>query len=432
MTDEAHSKWSPSSFHRRMLCPGSMALESAAPNTSSKYADEGTAAHALAEHCLRHGKEATDYIGWRLRQIDEGMPVDHLADADFCEHVQTYIDDVRRRAEGKTLMIEQRVHFGDWLGVPDEEAFGTADAVILGDDDLTIVDLKFGMGVKVDVCDPGAPGATLHTFLNPQLMLYALGCLYEYELLGEFKTVTMVINQPRLGHLDEVTVDVRELHQFAIAARETVAKVKSAMREPTLTQVDGATPQFLTPGEKQCKFCRAKATCPALAAEVLEHVGGHDFVVDNFEALTIDTQTPAKDHRPHELASAMGAVDLIEDWCKAVRAETERRLFAGEDVPGFMLAEGKRGARQWIDEQVAKAAGLTETKEVVITPTQAEKVLKKDPARWAELQSNIAQKPGRPSVVAVSEGKAPYSPQETTAAAFTDLSASAGGHPFRD
>lgn len=430
MTDAAHSKWSPSSFARLMACPGSKALCDTVPPRTSRYADEGTAAHELGAMCLDKGKDATDYIGWTLCVRGDPDPktgvcssTDFTVTADMAEHVQTYIGTVRTYATGKTLLVEQRVHFGDWLGVPDSEAFGTADAVVLGDEDLTIIDLKFGMGVKVDVLD-GAPEPIGHEHLNPQLMLYALGCLYEYEMLGDFKTVTMAISQPRLRHHDEVTIPVSELHRFALeGARPTVAKVKAAR---TSQQADFET--YLQPGIKQCKFCDAKAICPALAAEVKDIVGGAG-AADDFSNLDAPI---AKTLTGPSLSAAMSAVPLVEEWCKATRAEVERRLFDGQVVPGYMLAEGKRGARQWTDDKAARDAGLVETKEVVLSPTQAEKKLKADPAKWIQLQPFIVQKPGAPSVVPTSEGKTPYSPQEVTAAAFTDLSAAADGHPFRD
>ncbi len=49
----AHALLSPSSAERWMQCPGSVALSYGAPDSSSEYADEGTAAHELAAMCLR-------------------------------------------------------------------------------------------------------------------------------------------------------------------------------------------------------------------------------------------------------------------------------------------------------------------------------------------------------------------------------------------
>jgi sugar phosphate isomerase/epimerase len=105
------------------------------------------------------------------------------------------------------------------------------------------------------------------------------------------------------------------------------------------------------------------------------------------------------------LSIAMGKVALVEDWCKAVRAETERRLLAGEQVTGYKLVEGRKGARKWASEKEAerilksfrlKQEQIYEHK--LITPAKAEKLLKENPKRWAKLSDLIAQSMGKPSV----------------------------------
>ena len=57
----AHAKLSPSSADRWMVCPGSTVLEAGKPDSSSDFADEGTAAHFLAATCLEKGTNAKDY-----------------------------------------------------------------------------------------------------------------------------------------------------------------------------------------------------------------------------------------------------------------------------------------------------------------------------------------------------------------------------------
>jgi hypothetical protein len=59
----AHARFSPSSAHRWLACAGSIALEATCPQSTSKFADEGTAAHELAAMALTSGKPAAEFIG---------------------------------------------------------------------------------------------------------------------------------------------------------------------------------------------------------------------------------------------------------------------------------------------------------------------------------------------------------------------------------
>jgi hypothetical protein len=345
-----HARLSPSGAHKWMSCPGSLLLEQGIPDTSSEFADEGTAAHFLAACCLEQECDAAFYLN---RQIIVGERDCHFATAsenntpttrrfhvfdDMVDFVQKYVDSVRAYADGNQLMIEQRVEFSDYVGVPDQ--FGTSDAVIITSDgeEIQVHDLKYGRGVKVDADN------------NEQLMLYALGALNEFGMVGDFKRVRMVIHQPRLYHVSEWVCSVEELLAFAEKAKAAATRVEEIL----LVQV--ATGEDLNPSED---------------------------------------------------------VDLIEDWCKAVRAEVERRLFAGQKVPGYKLVEGRKGSRKWVDatdvEATMKSMRLKEDviyERSLISPTTAEKLHKSGaigPRQWPKLQELITQTEGKPSVAPASD-----------------------------
>lgn len=455
MTD--HAKLSPSGAHRWMACPGSLALEAGYPDKSSDFAEEGTLAHALAAVCLERQQDASHWSGKVFEYIDHGDLKTATIATDMAREVQKYLDNVRADLEdGDELLVEQRlpIFACNDAGVP--EQFGTSDTVIIkvAKRQLRIRDLKYGRGVQVFAED------------NPQLKLYALGALDEFGLLYEFDEVVLIIDQPRLNHTDEWAVSVAELREFEkqalVAGRLALAIVDNGSAFARNTH--------LVPGDKQCQFCKAKGDCPALRDKVLATVAG-DFAALELDVMltrpisvvgelksgeiavsiteaekiiaaahgvapkAVDfepshandqqeswfivkkpTIRPALDEPEQRigqldddhLAICMDSVDLVEGWCKAVRAEVERRMLAGTPVPGWKLVQGKQGNRTWSDE--AEAQKLLKSFRLrddvmydfsLISPTSAEKLHAAGtikPRQYDKLQDLITRSNGKPSV----------------------------------
>ena len=394
-----------------MACAGSLALEANEPDKSSDFAQEGSDAHALAAACLEREHDAAFLVGDVFIYMDHGAERQFEVTADMAANVQIYLNSIRQYAAGNQLMVEQRLEFSRFVDVPDQ--FGTSDSVILAGDEIQVHDLKYGRGVKVEA------------EANEQLMLYALGAYDAFEMMGNFNRVRLVIHQPRLNHLSEWDCTVEQLLAFAAKAKERAFHAMQVLNR----EKPGAIMHHLTPGEDQCRFCKAKAKCPALTQHVLTTVAD-DFVDINEPVAPQLAGRADATYDNVTLGNLLNAVDLIEGWCKAIRAKTESELLAGREVPGYKLVEGKLGNRAWADpeeaEKLLKSFRLKE-KEMydfsLISPTTAETLLAKaSPKRWTKATALITRSPGKKSVAPLSD-KRPALVIAPPADDFTDLTA---------
>lgn len=405
---DVHARLSPSAAHRWMRCPGSLALEATQPDKETSFAVEGTAAHALGEIVLRNRlAHPTDYPGCNAGTYLGTYPLAHPSKQDpgpqvneeMVEAVGLYVDTVWALAQGNELLVEQRVDFSHIVGV--ENSFGTADGVIIAGAELQIHDLKYGKGVRVDAEQ------------NEQLQLYALGALEQFSMLYDFETVRLFIHQPRLNHVSEWALTVEELQAFGERAQEAAASVIVMFNIADCEGVETLPLENFTPGEKQCRFCKASAICTARGQLHFDTIAG-DFV--DLTQPTGEQLAEAVKRVPllttEQLAEIYSQADFIDSWLKAVRDRVNGELNAGRPVPGFKLVTGKQGNRAWSDEEAARALLKDQfrykTEEVfdlkLISPTKAEKLIKKaSPRRWTKVEALITRADGKPTVAPESD-----------------------------
>lgn len=404
MSEPLHSKFSASGFEAAMLCPGKPVMEAGKPDNSNAYSREGTAAHQVLEWCLLETKQAAAFAG-RIIEV-EGDKI--VVSDDMVENVQWAIDQVYDYAAGNAVMAETRVNYADSIGVNEADGWGTSDVIIPRDDELIVIDYKNGRGVVVEA------------ERNPQMMLYGLGALAQCDgIMGDFKRVRLVVLQPRTSRSpSEWDCSVEELRRWAAGeAWQAVGRRQQALEKCNATGDEAVDweADFLNPNEKSCKFCKAKATCPALRDTVAQAVFfSSPASPEEFEnSVEYHDAASMKDVDADWLAACLAKVDLIEDWCKAIRAETERRMFAGETVPGYKLVQGKKGNRQWSDAKEAeqmlktfrvKLEDMYDLK--LISPTSADKLAKAEvigKRQWPKLQALITQSEGKTHVAPESD-----------------------------
>ena len=354
-SDRAHAKLAPSAAARWMACPGSVRLSAGIEETPSHFAAEGTAAHMLAERCMRTGFDAARFKGWavhtqpkpKTEPIQQGWKVDGKTvfpvDSEMVDAVQLYLDVVREIAQhADEHEIETRMDMS--AVVPG--VFGTGDFIAFKEQParrVTICDFKYGKGVAVDAED------------NEQLLTYAVGVVQRYHNRG-VDEVELIVVQPRAPHR---AGPVRRWVTDSVGLYEHVMALQSAAEEA------GKPDAAFRPGDA-CKFCKAAGICAALYKRVKEIT------------MPDPTVTPYRDWKVEELE-----ISLVKNWAKRREEYAHAEAIRGRMPPGAKLV-GKRAVRKFRDENdaVATLQMLGVDNDVLFetslrSPTQIEKELPK-------------------------------------------------------
>ena len=346
-----HALLSASSSKRWLNCTPSARLEEqfAEETGNSVYAEEGTAAHALAEHKLkkalkrRSKRPVSDYQCDEMEECTDG----------YVSYAMEQVELARQECKDPVVLIEQRLDYSAYV----PEGFGTGDLLIVADRVLTVVDLKYGKGVAVDA------------EWNPQMMLYGLGALELFGAIYDIDTVRMTIYQPRLESVSTWEISVPELMEWV----ETELKPKAQLA------INGKG-EFKS--GSWCRFCKAKDTCRARAEEYLR------LAQMEFKAPALLTDD--------EIAEVLKVADELARWSADVYAYAQdEAVTRGKKWDGFKLVEG-RTCRKYTDEEeaaeAAVAAGYTDIyKKSLIGITEMEKLMGKK--RFAEILGKLVYKP---------------------------------------
>ena len=355
MPPNDHALLSASSSHRWLHCNPSARLEREFADRESIAAAEGTAAHALAEHKLKRKL--------KLRSERPVSPFDtdemETCTDDYADFVMEQVTKERRRDPDTQVFIEQRLDFSCYV----PEGYGTGDCLIVSRGRIHIIDLKFGQGLLVDSEE------------NPQMMLYALAALNQYEEQYQIKKVKLTIFQPRRDNVSTWETTVAKLKKWA--TKDLVPKAQRAFRG------EGE----YCPGE-WCIFCKAAVKCRARAEDKLR------LAQSEFKMPPLLTDA--------EIESVLAKLPDIKKWADEIQEYALAKALAGKEWTGFKLVEG-RSVRKFTDERAvvkaANEAGYHDIyKQSLISITEMEKLMGK--AEFSKVLGALVTKPqGKPTLV---------------------------------
>lgn len=368
---ETHARLSASGAHRWMACPPSVKLEEQFQDKSSEYAEEGTLAHLMAETIIRYnnGEITKKTFSTRMNKIRKeelyGRDMEDYI-SDYAQNVWEIFNEAKASCPDAQLLPEQRLDFSEYV----PGGFGTGDVVIIADDMVQVIDLKYGKGVGVSAVD------------NPQLRLYGTGAYLEHSMLYDIRRVKMTIIQPRLENISTEELTVEELLKWA--EEEVKPQAELAMK---------GEGEFRT-GE-HCRFCKAKAVCRARAEY-------------NQELAKLEFRNPDI-LEEWEIGEVLSRAEELNNWAKDVKDYVfDQALNHDVKFEGWKLVEGKSNRKYLDEEKVRKAledAGyqqedITETKLLGITAM--EKAVGKK--KFGEVLSDLVIKPeGKPVLVPESD-----------------------------
>lgn len=374
-----HAKFAPSKASVWGTCTGAIALLEAAnlpPEEPNEHAASGTLTHTISHDILEDGILSDDLCPGKTVTV-EGFKF--TIDEERIERAMVYCRAVLAR--GGVQFYEQNMTSLPWPG--------TGDAVIarLDEHALEAHDLKDGNGI-------------VYAKDNEQLICYLLLAWKDFGYLDDFQIFRGFIHQPKKGWSDWVEYTRAEMEEWLVKLTKAY-QLGSDLIGASANKIKAA----LVPGGHCEKgWCRMRGNCAARNKGMAE-------LFPDMTALPAGVS----DVQLAELLSKRAAITAYFNDLFA-EALNRARVAGVSTVPGYKLAQGKQGPRQWVDENAAGEALYEELtadayERTVISPTTAEKKCKKLklPDLWASLQSNIVRSEGQITLVPDTDPRVPVS-----------------------
>lgn len=365
-----HAELGASNAPRWSACPGSVRLCRGRPNLETEYSRAGTAAHKVAEMCLRKDVDPDMWQGMTIEgvEITEEMVEAVRVYTDHCREVIKGIKGFQAAGGVSQYWIEHKFSLAKLN--PPGPMFGTSDFDWYDpiEKALHVVDYKNGSGVVVEVVG------------NIQLYYYALGVVLEHPEL-DIDSVWIWIIQPNAPHTEGVVryekIDYIDLLGYAGFLMDRAR----ATLDPNAPLVAGS----------HCRFCPAAADCPELRkrTQVIAQTA--------FDVMPAETPPAPETLSNDQLGRLLPLLPIVEGWADAVRAESYRRAHSGEEIPDHKIVE-KQPRRYWVspaqvERWLREEMGLNDAeifKQSLKSPAQIEKLVGKSqlPQEFVEKRSS--------------------------------------------
>jgi hypothetical protein len=383
-----HALLSPSGASRWTACTPSAVLEARFPDRAGDAADEGSLAHRLSDLMLKDIMKKVSPAQFK-KEVEEITRSKFYNNAmlGYCEEYTAFVMERYSEAQSHTkdalIYFEEKVSLADYV----PEGYGTRDVVIIANDTLELIDLKYGKGVPVSAAE------------NKQLMLYALGTLKDFDFIYDITKIRLTIHQPRIENFSSWEIDADELKQWGLSYLIPKAKLAYEGKGDYV------------PGE-HCRFCRAKSLCKANADYQLQ-LAKFDFMEP---ALLTD----------NDVSEILGKAPMLKNWLESVEtyALTEA-VNNNKKWPDMKLVEGRSNRKYENPEEAAKVLkenGYNEDqvyKKELLGVTAITGLLGKK--KFDTLISPLLIKPpGKPALVHVSDKRPAMSSLEAARIDFAD------------
>lgn len=293
----AHHPHGPSSLYHKEICPGFRGGD------SGEAAEQGNRCHDALENDHRNNlsDEETEWV-------------------DMCAEAREHIKDGLIREHGPIVEILREVKLGiDGLN------FGTFDHFYRTAKHGALVDYKFGW---VEVPDAE---------VNPQGQNYAL---FVFDKYPELESVDVYFLQPKWGTVTS--------HRYTRADYQRLYdRIRLIIDRAEAYEADPAGHQDLLQVTDQCRYCGARARCPALANRALVLHRGYMPDIPMPDLLHPEQMTD-----PQDVATGLKLARVMEEWQKAMKSRAMQMVLdEGLDLPGFELVHRK--GKRVIDAQGA-------------------------------------------------------------------------------